>query len=334
MTLEGHQRRDDGGGLRHSPGIASFQPVACYFRFLAFRFPQKSACNLVGLGTVLCNLYSSTTCHSPGWLAPMSKLSFTQHRCFSGVLYTNPNKISNTREIPQNYHILCINCFIPLNDPCFLQSFFFLFLPVAKLLISPRWWFRKGQTHQQVPQQLHRVSANFTPKFAKFAGKKDFFGANDGDMCCISRFQLRCSGEVMPPCPSWAQVAGKWFLVARLAAGFLTIRVRNTKKKKQFWEQQNCLEWFEWSPLYCIWLYIHIYLCVCVNVCNQYPLVWCPLLVSGRGIQKLPNQTNSTQSRGAPGIFGRLDVAIFASTRIWLMPMEIWRMEEAVLEKI
>ena len=75
-------------------------------------------------------------------------------------------------------------------------------------------------------------------------------------------------------------------------------------------------------------------MCVCVNVCNQYPLVWCPLLVSGRGIQKLPNQTNSTQSRGAPGIFGRLDVAIFASTRIWLMPMEIWRMEEAVLEKI
>ena len=162
------------GGLLHSPGIASFQPVACYFRFLAFRFPQKSACNLVGLGTVLCNLYSSTTCHCPGWLAPMSKLSFTQHRCFSGVLYTNPNKISNTREIPQNYHILCINCFIPLNDPCFLQSFFFLFLPVAKLLISPRWWFRKGRTHQQVPQ-LHRISANFTRCFRCLLAKKIFW---------------------------------------------------------------------------------------------------------------------------------------------------------------
>lgn len=227
----------------------------------------------MGLATVLCNLYSSTTCHSPGWLAPMSKSSFTQHRCFSGVLYTNPNKISNTREIPQNYHILCINCFIPLNDPCFLQSFFFLFLPVAKLLISPRWWFRKGQTHQQVPQQLHRVSANFTQEIREICWHERFFGANDGDMLCIScsffaqiQFQLRYSGEVMPPCPSWAQVAGKWFLVARLGAGFLTIRVRNTKKKEQFWEQQNCLEWFEWSPLYISILHMimYSYLSMCV----------------------------------------------------------------------
>lgn len=226
----------------------------------------------MGLGTVLCNIYSNTICHSPGWLAPMSELSFksinSKYRptpvFLRGIIYQPKQNFKHKGNLLKTtiYFASIVSSLLMTTVSCKASSFFFC-----------QWrsyWSHQGGDSERIKiiNRSHNNSTGFQQssrkKFAKFAGKKDFFGANDGDMCCISRFQFRYTGEVMPPCPSWAQVAGKWFLVARLAAGFLTIRVRNTKKKKQFWEQQNCLEWFEWSPLYCIWLYIHIYLCVCV----------------------------------------------------------------------
>lgn len=80
----------------------------------------------------------------------MSKLSFTQHRRFSGVLPTQ-TKFQTQGKSPQNYHILCINCFIPLNDPCFLQSFFFLFLPFCEAIDLTKVVIPKGSNSSTGP---------------------------------------------------------------------------------------------------------------------------------------------------------------------------------------
>lgn len=277
----------------------------------------------------------------------MSKSSFTSINSkyrptpvfLRGMIYQpkqNFKHKGNPSKLPYSLHQF-VSSILMTPVSCKASSFFFC-----------QWrsdWSRQGGDSERVKliNRSHNSTGFQQISRDVFAAcwQERFFGANDGDMCCISRFQLRYSGEIMPPCPSWAQVAGKWFLLARLGAGFLTIRVRTTKKKKQFSEQHNVLNDLN-EALYIaqyIWLYLYLlYLCQCdsmcvsVNVCNQYPSV--SIVGVWWGYARNYWNKKTTQSTGAPGILGPLNVAIFASTRIWLMPMEIWRMEEAVLEKI
>ena len=65
-------------------------------------------------------------------------------------------------------------------------------------------------------------------------------------------------------------------------------------------------------------------MCVYICVITQYPLV---SIVGVWGYARNWIKKNQHSRKG-------LLVAIFAPTDVWLMPMDVWRMEEAVLEKI
>ena len=183
MTLGGHQRRDDGGGcFTRQDSIISTGCLLLQVPSIQFS-PKKSACNLVGsCGTWYCTLQ-----YLQQYNLPLPRLTCTHEQItFKSINskyrptpaflrgITNPNKISNTREIPQNYHILCINSFIPLNDPCFLQSFFFLFLPFCEAIDLTKVVIPKGSNSSTGPTTTPPGFSKVHAMFSLLAGKKDF----------------------------------------------------------------------------------------------------------------------------------------------------------------